>query len=254
MVNGYAKTGQCPTRKVVNGGTRKLDRGYAKTGHRNDLQVLIYKGVDLQEDDLQHGSRRVRQHPCSVTFFVFNWGRVIQDCTKFKAIPCRKEADQQFILKVLAVTQATIPPWAVWDALEAVKQIGPRIPIALRTVRLPKTLASSEGFPVPATIGDLPPADRSATAESIIRALLAYTMQRPRRPRYDPRTLHADADGTSRPGWSIGSTSPCTPAQVRSAVLPAEVRHSRGNYHPGRDRATGDAWRSQDGYPADAVP
>jgi hypothetical protein len=36
---------------------------------------------------------------------------------------------------VLAASQTRIPTWAVWDALEAVKQIGPRIPLAyFRTV------------------------------------------------------------------------------------------------------------------------
>ena len=65
----------------------------------------------------------------------FDWERVMQDAGKFKAVPCRKPADRIFLLKVLALSQTTIPPWAAWDALEAVKQIRPRIPIAyFRTV------------------------------------------------------------------------------------------------------------------------
>ena len=64
-----------------------------------------------------------------------DWEKVVQNATKFKAIPCHKPADRIFLLKVVALSQTTIPPWAVWDALEAVKQIGPRIPIAyFRTV------------------------------------------------------------------------------------------------------------------------
>jgi len=36
---------------------------------------------------------------------------------------------------VLAASQSTVPTWAVWDALEAVKQIGPPTPLAyFRTV------------------------------------------------------------------------------------------------------------------------
>ena len=77
------------------------------------------------------GNRRLR---CGVTFD-FNWEKVIQDVAKFHAVPYHKEPDRQHIYKVLVLTQTTIPPFAVWDALEAVRQIGPNIPIAyFRTV------------------------------------------------------------------------------------------------------------------------
>jgi hypothetical protein len=59
-----------------------------------------------------------------------DWERVVQDFTKFKAVRCHKEADRVFLFRVLAASQTTIPPWCLWDALEAVKQIGPRIPLA----------------------------------------------------------------------------------------------------------------------------
>ena len=65
----------------------------------------------------------------------FDWEKVGQELVKFSAIPCRKPADRVFLCKVLAVSQTAISPWTVWDALEAVRQIGPRIPIAyFRTV------------------------------------------------------------------------------------------------------------------------
>ena len=200
MDNREAKTGQWGTRKVVSGGTRKLVKGEAKTGHPIDLQALIYHQDDLKEDDLQHGSRRVRQHPRGVTRFSFD----SEDLTKFKAIPCRKPADHAYLLKVLAMSQATIPPWAVWDALEAVKQIGPKVPIAyfrvvladncakvqininkaIRAVRLPKTLPSCKGFPIPATIGRTIPQDPPRpTQESLLRQIaVIYHAERKRQP------------------------------------------------------------------------
>ena len=71
---------------------------------------------------------------CDLVFF--DWGKAIYQANKFKGvIRCHKEADRIFILRVLAASQSTIPPWAVWDALEAVKAIHPRIPLAyFRTV------------------------------------------------------------------------------------------------------------------------
>jgi hypothetical protein len=157
MVKGYGKTGHYPTGKVVTGGTGKVVKGYGKTGHPYDLQGLIYKENYLQGHGLQH-HRRLRRQRRAVTLCVFDWGRVSQDAAKFKAIPCLKRPDRQFLYKVIALTQASIPPFAVWDALEAVKQIGPTCPIAyfrtvlrdncrkagvdldaaLRTVRVPK--------------------------------------------------------------------------------------------------------------------
>jgi hypothetical protein len=64
-----------------------------------------------------------------------DWDRVLQDARKFKAVPCRTEPDRVFLYKAIAASQWSIPPHALWDALEAVRQIGPRIPIAyFRTV------------------------------------------------------------------------------------------------------------------------
>jgi hypothetical protein len=64
-----------------------------------------------------------------------DWERVLQDGKKFKAVPCLKPADRVFLYKAIAASQSAIPPFALWDALEAVKQIGPHTPIAyFRTV------------------------------------------------------------------------------------------------------------------------
>jgi hypothetical protein len=91
----------------------------------------------------------------------FDLERFTQDARKFKAVPCLKEADRVFLFKAIALSQSVIPPFALWDALEAVKQIGPRIPIAyfrtvlrdncrkagvdlgaaLKTVHLPRSIA-----------------------------------------------------------------------------------------------------------------
>jgi hypothetical protein len=72
---------------------------------------------------------RARDH------FHFDWEQVSQDAAKFKAIPCPKEADRVFLYKAIAASQDGIPPFALWDALEAVKRIGPQTPIAyFRTV------------------------------------------------------------------------------------------------------------------------
>jgi hypothetical protein len=76
-------------------------------------------------------SRRRR----ALDHFHFDWEKATQDATKFKAVPCPTEADRLFLLKVIALSQSAIPPFALWDALEAVKHIGPRTPIAyFRTV------------------------------------------------------------------------------------------------------------------------
>ena len=61
----------------------------------------------------------------------FDWEKVIQETRKFRAVfRCQKDADRAFVYRVLAGSQTRIPPWAVWDALEAVRQIGPRVPLA----------------------------------------------------------------------------------------------------------------------------
>jgi hypothetical protein len=91
----------------------------------------------------------------------FDWEKAVLDCRKFTGIiRCHKPADRIFLLKAVALTQRTIPPWCVWDALEAVRQIEPVTPIAyfrtvlrancdktgvdlgkaLRTVRVPASL------------------------------------------------------------------------------------------------------------------
>jgi hypothetical protein len=68
--------------------------------------------------------------------FHFDWNKVIQEARKFRAVfRPQKDADRIFVFRVLAASQWNLPAWAVWDALEAVKQIGPRIPVAyFRTV------------------------------------------------------------------------------------------------------------------------
>jgi hypothetical protein len=54
---------------------------------------------------------------------------------KFHAILTRYPKDREFLLKVISLSHNEIPPWALWDALEAVKRIGPHCPIAyFRTV------------------------------------------------------------------------------------------------------------------------
>jgi hypothetical protein len=74
--------------------------------------------------------RRVCDHVC------FDWHKVIQEAQKFRAVfRPQKDADRIFVFRVLAASQWNLPAWAVWDALEAVKQLDPRIPIAyFRTV------------------------------------------------------------------------------------------------------------------------
>ena len=80
-----------------------------------------------------HDGRSRRRRACD--HFHFDWERVRQDAVKFRTIPCHKTADHVFLYKAIALTQSTIAPFALWDALEAVKQIGPRVPIAyFRTV------------------------------------------------------------------------------------------------------------------------
>jgi len=134
-----------------------------------------------------------------VTRFSFDWEKTRRDFSKFKAVPCPKEADRVFLLKVIALTQTTIPPFALWDALEAVKQIRPQVPIAyfrtvlrdncrkadvnldaaLRTVRFPKNLSHQVPdddqqivSPIPRTIGALPPPDPPGpTAAEIMNTL-----------------------------------------------------------------------------------
>ena len=65
-----------------------------------------------------------------MTIFILIGEELCRTPRKFKAVPCHKEADRTFLYKVLAASQANVPPWAVWDALEAVKQIDPRVPLA----------------------------------------------------------------------------------------------------------------------------
>ena len=71
-----------------------------------------------------------RRPPSRCDHLNFNWEKVSQELVKFKAVPCHKPADRVFLCKVLAASQRTISAWAVWDALEAVKQIGPHKPLA----------------------------------------------------------------------------------------------------------------------------
>ena len=191
MVKGYGKSGHYPTGNLVTGGTGKVVRGYGKSGHPIDLQWLIYNGNDLQRNGLQQRSRCAASP--GVTFFGFlDWEKARQDFAKFQGI-CRKPADRAYLFKVLALTQATIPPWAAWDALEAVRQIRPAVPIAyfrtvladncrkadvdlqaaLRRVRVPKGSAKLRKlFPVPATIGRTIPEDPPLPSpESILEQL-----------------------------------------------------------------------------------
>ncbi len=55
---------------------------------------------------------------------------------KFGAIPCHNNADLRFLLSTIALTQTTLPPFTVWDALEAVERISPRVPVAYYRVVL----------------------------------------------------------------------------------------------------------------------
>ena len=131
-----------------------------------------------------------------------DWARVTREAAKFKVIPCRREADRQFLYKAIALTQATIPPFALWDALEAVKQIGPAVPIAyfrtvlrdncrksgvnldaaVRTVRLPEYLdvgtvqIGSEFKLLLGAIGGVIPQDpaRPTPAEILKQIVLLY--------------------------------------------------------------------------------
>ena len=115
-----------------------MDNREAKSGHpidlpsviyhQDDLQAVILKGIGLQH--LVYNNRARCAARLRVTRFSFDWQRVREDAKKFKAIPCPKERDRVFIYKAIALTQTTIPEFAVWDALEAVKQIGPTCPIA----------------------------------------------------------------------------------------------------------------------------
>ena len=95
-----------------------------------------------------------------MTRFSFDWQRVREDAKKFKAIPCPKEPDRVFIYKAIALTQTTLPQFAVWDASKPSSRSAPPVPIAyfrtvlrdncrkagvdldaaLRTVRLPADL------------------------------------------------------------------------------------------------------------------
>ena len=101
----------------------------------------------------------------------FDWEKAKQDATKFSAVPCHKEADRIFLLKVLALMQTTIPPWCVWDALEAVNQIGPRTPLAyFRTVLKDNCLKAGVDFDrtlkrvhVPANVPRYRPSRRRST-------------------------------------------------------------------------------------------
>jgi len=81
-------------------------------------------------------ARRRHRRVCDHAHCHFDWGHVALDSIKVaKVIRCRKPADRIFLQQVLAASQRTIPRWAVWDALEAVKQIGPDKPVAyFRTV------------------------------------------------------------------------------------------------------------------------
>jgi hypothetical protein len=84
----------------------------------------IFNKMVTNTDAAKTRHRRVCDHAR------FDWEKVGQDFAKFKPIRCHKQADRVFLLKVLALSQANIPTWAVWDALEAVKQIGPHTPLA----------------------------------------------------------------------------------------------------------------------------
>ena len=110
------------------------------SGTRPVLKKTVLKKTGLQQDC----PRSTEAIPESDLFCFpsesladgsFDWGRVSQEAKKFSAVPCFKKPDRQFIYKAIALTQTTIPPFALWDALEAVKQIGPAVPIAyFRTV------------------------------------------------------------------------------------------------------------------------
>jgi hypothetical protein len=77
-----------------------------------------------------------RRHRRGCDLVHFDWEKVIQEARKFRTVfRPQKDADRIFVFRVLAASQWNLPPWCVWDALEAVKQLDPRIPIAyFRTV------------------------------------------------------------------------------------------------------------------------
>lgn len=94
------------------------------------LNKTITNKMVTNIDAAKRRHRRVCDH------VVFSWEKVLLEARKFRAVfHCRKDADRIFVYRVLAASQWNLPTWAVWDALEAVKQIGPDIPLAyFRTV------------------------------------------------------------------------------------------------------------------------
>jgi hypothetical protein len=142
-----AKSGRYPRRKVAHTHTRKLAVGGREKwqgGTRKVAFAMIYNSLS-QRNDLQERSickkmiynvRAVKRHRRGGDYFHFNWEHVIADARKFRTVfRCRKDSDRQFVYRVLAASQHSLPPWAVWDALEAVKVIRPHVPMAyFRTV------------------------------------------------------------------------------------------------------------------------
>jgi hypothetical protein len=181
---------------------------WAKGGRKMGI-LLIYK-LDLQENDLQeYGLQRpcrrqaAHRRVCDLGFF--DWEKTTQDFAKFTAIPCPREQDRQFLFKVLAASQRTIPAAAVWDALAAVKAIRPRVPMAyfrtvladncrkagvnlaavLKSVRVPSNRLqpkSPKPMSITATIGVLPHLDdrRTTQAEVMQQLAMAYHAERSR--------------------------------------------------------------------------
>ncbi len=116
-----------------------------------------------------------RRHRRGCDHFHFDWEKVIQEARKFRAVfKCHKDADRIFVYRVLAASQWNLPPWCVWSALEAVRQIQPRSPIRYFHVVLRDECQKAgvdlyraiRGVQVPTTLPTLQPAKPRTTPVS----------------------------------------------------------------------------------------
>lgn len=120
------KVGNVEGRILGNTQGRILGKGGSDSGHPSYLQQWIFNRSSIfnRKNLQQRVYNTADAAGCDLS--CFDWGRVMQDATKFKAIPCRKRADRHFLYKAITLTQATIPPFALWDVLAHRRRPGRR--------------------------------------------------------------------------------------------------------------------------------